>query len=182
MSSSSQPQYRSTARWSNRPGDSCPTKPLLHNRPGTATNTLTLLDPVLAITPQCPCDHHANRLCRCHQSRTVLRRMDKILHDLVYLHYGIYGTIICLGHAEFLSINSICRTSQPYWKQRGECLQVGPASARRGSTLLYGRTSPRATLQPSLLTAYLSPPSRQVEIEGAQAMGQVAASTCSLPG
>ena len=27
--------------------------------------------------------------------------MDKILHDLVYLNYGIYGTRLYLGHAEF---------------------------------------------------------------------------------
>ena len=27
--------------------------------------------------------------------------MDKILHDLIYLNYGIYGTILYLGHAEF---------------------------------------------------------------------------------
>ena len=27
--------------------------------------------------------------------------MDKILHDLIYLNYGIYGTIIYLSHAEF---------------------------------------------------------------------------------
>ena len=27
--------------------------------------------------------------------------MDKILHDLIYLNYGIYGTILSLGHAEF---------------------------------------------------------------------------------
>ena len=29
-----------------------------------------------------------------------LRSMDKILHDLLYLSYGIYGTILCLGHAD----------------------------------------------------------------------------------
>ena len=27
--------------------------------------------------------------------------MDKILHDLMYLNYGIYGTILYWGHAEF---------------------------------------------------------------------------------
>ena len=27
--------------------------------------------------------------------------MDKILRDLVYLNYRIYGTIIYLGHADF---------------------------------------------------------------------------------
>ena len=27
--------------------------------------------------------------------------MDKILHDLIYLSYGIYGTILYLGHAKF---------------------------------------------------------------------------------
>ena len=27
--------------------------------------------------------------------------MDKILHDLIYLNYGVYGTILYLGHAEF---------------------------------------------------------------------------------
>ena len=27
--------------------------------------------------------------------------MDKILHYLIYLNYGIYGTIIYLGHAGF---------------------------------------------------------------------------------
>ena len=27
--------------------------------------------------------------------------MDKILHDLIYLNYGIYGTILYLGHAGF---------------------------------------------------------------------------------
>ena len=27
--------------------------------------------------------------------------MDKILHDVIYLNYGIYGTILYLGHAEF---------------------------------------------------------------------------------
>ena len=27
--------------------------------------------------------------------------MDKILHDLIYLSYGIYGTMLYLCHAEF---------------------------------------------------------------------------------
>ena len=30
-----------------------------------------------------------------------IRLLDKILHDLIYLNYGIYGTILYLGHAEF---------------------------------------------------------------------------------
>ena len=30
----------------------------------------------------------------------TLRLMDKILHDIIYLNYGIYGTILYLGHAE----------------------------------------------------------------------------------
>ena len=41
--------------------------------------------------------------------------MDKILHDLIYLNYGIYGTLLYLGHAEILSINSMkrCKTIPP---------------------------------------------------------------------
>ena len=33
-------------------------------------------------------------------SRFHIRLMDKILHELVYLNYGIYGTVLYLGHAE----------------------------------------------------------------------------------
>ena len=32
----------------------------------------------------------------------ICRLMDKILHDLICLNYGIYGTILYLGHAEFV--------------------------------------------------------------------------------
>ena len=35
-------------------------------------------------------------------TRIVIRLMDKILRDLIYLSYGIYGTILYLGHAEFV--------------------------------------------------------------------------------
>ena len=31
----------------------------------------------------------------------MTRLMDKIRHDLIYLHYGIYGAMLYLGHAEF---------------------------------------------------------------------------------
>ena len=34
-------------------------------------------------------------------NRPLIRLMDKILHDLRYLNYGIDGAILCLGHAEF---------------------------------------------------------------------------------
>ena len=36
--------------------------------------------------------------------------MDNILHDLIYLNYGIYGTIVYLGHAE------ICPSTVSYEK------------------------------------------------------------------
>ena len=31
--------------------------------------------------------------------------MAEILHDIIYLNYGIYGAILYLGHTEILSIN-----------------------------------------------------------------------------
>ena len=33
--------------------------------------------------------------------------MDKILHDVIYLNYGIYGAILYLGSCRILSISSI---------------------------------------------------------------------------
>ena len=46
--------------------------------------------------------------------------MDKILHDLIYLNYGIYGTILYLGHAGILSINSIERLGASKAKALGQ--------------------------------------------------------------
>ena len=34
-------------------------------------------------------------------TKLMIRLMDKILHELIYLKYGIYGTILYLGHTEF---------------------------------------------------------------------------------
>ena len=41
--------------------------------------------------------------------------MDKILHDLVYLNYRIYGTIIYLGHAEYCPSAVSLSSAQPAW-------------------------------------------------------------------
>ena len=44
-----------------------------------------------------------------------LRLMDKILHDLVYLNYGIYGTSIYLDHAEFCPSTVVGNGGMGFW-------------------------------------------------------------------
>ena len=62
---------------------------------------------------------------------TMIRLMDKIrvkakgfrvegcwgiLHDLIYLNYGIYGIILYLGHADFCPSTVCCQRGRNTWE------------------------------------------------------------------
>ena len=83
----------------------------------------------------------------------MIRLMDKLLHDLIDLNYGVYGTILYLGHAEFCPSTVRIRVECFWLRSKTMSLLGRPVLPAGHQPRVHGVYCRALALQPQALSA-----------------------------